>query len=92
MPKDQGGLGILDLEKMNIALLAKWIWKIFNEDGIWQQILRKKYLQKQTLCQAVTKNGDSHFWQGLMKVKISFGNIAKFGLGMEPKQVFGRIN
>jgi hypothetical protein len=49
MPKDQGGLGVLDLEKMNIALLSKWLWKLFNEDGIWQQILRKKYLQKQNL-------------------------------------------
>jgi hypothetical protein len=48
--KDQGGLGILDLEKMNIVLLAKWLWKLFNEDGMWQAILRKKYLQKQTLC------------------------------------------
>jgi hypothetical protein len=50
MPKDQGGLGVLDLEKMNIALLPKRLWKLFNEDGIWQQILRKKYLIKQTLC------------------------------------------
>lgn len=24
-PKDQGGLGVLDLKKMNEALLAKWI-------------------------------------------------------------------
>jgi hypothetical protein len=42
MPKDQGGLGVLDLEKMNISLLAKWLWKLFNEDGIWQKNLRKK--------------------------------------------------
>jgi hypothetical protein len=34
IPKDQGGLGVLDLEKMNIALLAKWLWKLFNEHGI----------------------------------------------------------
>ena len=35
MPKDQGGLGVIDLEKMNIALLGKWIWKLENEEGIW---------------------------------------------------------
>jgi hypothetical protein len=28
------GLGVLDLEKMIIALLSKWLWKLFNEDGI----------------------------------------------------------
>lgn len=42
LPKDQGGLGILNLDLMNISLLAKWLWKLFNEYGIWQQILRNK--------------------------------------------------
>ena len=32
-PKDLGGLGILDLEIMNIALLSKWLWLFFNERG-----------------------------------------------------------
>jgi hypothetical protein len=72
MPKDQGGLGILDLEIMNIALLSKWLWNFFNEDGIWQKILWKIYLQKQTLYHAVVKHGDSHFWQGLMEIKHLF--------------------
>jgi hypothetical protein len=44
LPKDQGGLGILDLDIMNIALLSKWFWKLVNTTGIWQQILEKKYL------------------------------------------------
>jgi hypothetical protein len=88
MPKDQGGLGVLDLEKMNIALLAKWLWKLFNEDGIWQKILRKKYLQKQTLCHAVTKNGDSHFWQGLMEVKKFFWQHCKIQIGDGAKTSF----
>jgi hypothetical protein len=34
-PNDQGGLGILNLKIMNIALLAKWVWKLFNEKGEW---------------------------------------------------------
>lgn len=33
-PKDLGGLGVSDLELMNIALLAKWLWKLFNVDGL----------------------------------------------------------
>jgi hypothetical protein len=54
---------------MNIPLLAKWLWKLFNEDGIWQRILRNKYLCLKTLGQVEVKPGDSHFWQGLMEVK-----------------------
>jgi hypothetical protein len=31
------------------VLLSKWLFKLMNEDGQWQQILRKKYLTNQTL-------------------------------------------
>jgi hypothetical protein len=60
----------------------------FNEYGIWQKILRKKYLQTQTLCQAVTKNGDSHFWQGLMEVKKFFWQHCKVQIGDGAKTIF----
>jgi hypothetical protein len=32
-PKDQGGLGIQDLEVKNIALLGKWLFRLLTEDG-----------------------------------------------------------
>lgn len=48
-PKDQGGLGISDLEKRNIALLTKWLQKLFNDHVLWQEILWKKYLETQIL-------------------------------------------
>ena len=35
-PKDQGGLGIHDLNVKNSALLGKWLFKLLTEDGIWQ--------------------------------------------------------
>jgi hypothetical protein len=81
MPKDQGGLWVLDLEKMNIVLLSKCLWKLFNEDGIWKKNLRRKYLQKQTLCHAVAKNGDSCFWQGLLEIKHFFWNYCRVQVG-----------
>jgi hypothetical protein len=40
-PKDLGGLGVLNLELMNISLLCKWLWKLENEEGIWQTLLKK---------------------------------------------------
>jgi len=45
LPKDQGCLGILNLEAQNACLLSKWLYKLINEDEIWQQLLRKKYLK-----------------------------------------------
>jgi hypothetical protein len=39
-PKDQGGLGIQDLEVKNTALLGKWLFSLLTEDGVWQTLLR----------------------------------------------------
>ena len=43
LPKDVGGLGIINLEMMNIALLAKWFWKMETEEGLWQDVIKIKY-------------------------------------------------
>ena len=50
-PKDQGGLGIHNLELKNIALLSKWLYHLLTTDGTWQQILRNKYLGTKPLVQ-----------------------------------------
>ena len=75
-PKEQGGLGIQNLELKNIALLSKWLYHLLTTDGTWQQILCNKYLGTKPLVQVHWKNGDSHFWASLMKVKNDF---LKFG-------------
>jgi hypothetical protein len=69
------------LDLMNIALLSKWIWKLFNGSGLWQTILKEKYLRGKTLRQVSYRNGDSHFWQGLLEVKTLFLNCCKFQIG-----------
>lgn len=33
-PKDMGGLGVLNLELMNISLLGKWLWKLENSGDL----------------------------------------------------------
>jgi hypothetical protein len=71
-PKEQGGLGIHNLKIKNIALLSKWLYKLLTSDGTWQQILRIKYLGSKPISQVQWKNGDSHFWASLMKVKQDF--------------------
>jgi hypothetical protein len=79
-PKDQGGLGIQNLEIQNVCLLSKWLFKLINEDGLWQTILRNKYLSNQTIGKVERKPGDSHFWTRLMKVKDNFLRFGSFQL------------
>ncbi|WVZ54481.1 hypothetical protein U9M48_005268, partial [Paspalum notatum var. saurae] len=78
LPKDQGGLEILNLEAQNACLLSKWLYKLINEDGLWQQLLRKKYLKNKTIGEVFWKPGDSHFLSGLMKVKNQFMDLSAF--------------
>jgi hypothetical protein len=68
-PRSVGGMGIIDLDIQNKCLLSKWIFKLLNEDGVWQQMLKKKYLKGKTLSQVERRKRDSHFWSGLMEVK-----------------------
>ena len=43
-PISQGGLGVRLIEKVNKALLGKWLWRVGEPDGrLWRQILISKY-------------------------------------------------
>ena len=70
------------MEVKNRCLLSKWLYRLLVEDeGMWIQILRNKYLHTKTLAQVTPKPTDSPFWKGLMKVKVAFFNRTKFVLG-----------
>ena len=38
-PREQGGLGIQNLDLQNKCFLSKWLYKLCNEDGMWQKLL-----------------------------------------------------
>jgi hypothetical protein len=48
-PKNQGGLGIHDLDVKNTILLSKWLYKLLTIDGTWQQIQCNKYIHSKPL-------------------------------------------
>jgi hypothetical protein len=50
-PIDQGRLGIHDLQVKNTALLGKWLFKLLTEDGMWQTLLKRKYVGSKALSQ-----------------------------------------
>ena len=77
-PKEQGGLGIQNLDIQNKYLLSKWLFKLCNEEGIWQELLRNKYLKNKTLGQVNKKPGDSYFWTSLMGVNDNFLSLGRF--------------
>jgi hypothetical protein len=71
-PKDQGGLGIEVLDIKNQCLLRRWLFKLLNEEGVWQEFLQNKYLHSKSLIEVSVKPNFSPFWKGLMKAKDDF--------------------
>ncbi|WVZ85042.1 hypothetical protein U9M48_032004 [Paspalum notatum var. saurae] len=80
MPKEQGGFVIRNLEIQNICLLSKWFYKLINEEGVWPNILKTKYLRGKAIGEVQWKPGDSHFWSSLTKVKEHFLELSSFSL------------
>lgn len=70
--KKKGGLGIKDLKRMNISLLCKWWWKLEREGGLWQHIVKYKYMQNKTIHEVEHRLSDSPMWADLLKVKIVY--------------------
>jgi hypothetical protein len=76
-PKDCGGLGILNSRKMNVALMLKWVYKLYqNDNPIWKHILRAKYNSVDDIF-ADSGRGGSQFWRSLHKIKHLFKLGAK---------------
>ena len=44
MEKNEGGLGLRSLSKLNKALLSKWSWRFANErDSLWRLVISSKF-------------------------------------------------
>ena len=69
------------LELKNKCLISKWLFKLINEEGVWQELIHNKYLYSKTLSQVIAKPMDSPFWKSLMKTKEDFFMRGSFTIG-----------
>jgi hypothetical protein len=77
-PKEVGVLGILNTRHMNIALMLKWVWKLYhNADGLWADLIRAKYLGEHDLFSPLVPTKGSQFWNSIQRVKWYFKLGAK---------------
>jgi hypothetical protein len=60
------------LHKQNISLLCKWWWKLDTEQGLWQDIVRPKYLRNKSVANVTAKFNDSPCWKSLLKIKSTY--------------------
>jgi hypothetical protein len=67
--KKKGGLGIKNLRKLNVSLLCKWWWLLETENGLWQDIVKLKYVKGSHVALIKNKMSDSLVWSDLMKIR-----------------------
>lgn len=54
---------------MNLSLLCKWWWRLETEDGIWQSLIKNKYIKDKMISNVPPRVDDSPVWKDLMKVR-----------------------
>jgi hypothetical protein len=80
LPKDEGGLGVLNLTTQNEALLLKNLHKFFSKvDTPWVQLVWEKHYQNGKLPSHIKKRG-SFWWRDNLKLLDSFKGMASVSL------------
>jgi hypothetical protein len=68
-PKEFGALGILNTRYMDITLMLKWIWKLYQKaEGLWADLIRAKYLGTSNLYSREVSVCGSQFWNAIQKL------------------------
>lgn len=62
-------MGIKDVRKLNVSLLCKWWWGLENENGMWQDIVKVKYLNGKPIGSVKPRTIDSPVQSDLLKIR-----------------------
>jgi hypothetical protein len=75
VPKEEGGLGVIDLEKQNKALLMKNLDKFYNKKDIpWVSMIWEKHYGNGKLPNSTRKG--SFWWREILKLLETFKSFS----------------
>ncbi|WVZ51620.1 hypothetical protein U9M48_002747, partial [Paspalum notatum var. saurae] len=60
---------VMSIKRSIVSFEQKALYKLLNEDGAWQELIKKKYLYHKSITQVYKKPRDSQFWFGLKGVR-----------------------
>jgi hypothetical protein len=80
LPKDKGGLGVINLRLQNDALLMKHLSKFYNKvDVPWVRLVWSKYYTNRV--PHATRELGSFWWKDVLRLNMLFRGVAKCELG-----------
>lgn len=80
--KEDGGLGLKDIEDFNMALLAKQVWRLITKPNIlMSKVVKAKYFSDSKIFKETTKTRDSWMWRSWNEAKtlLKDGSCWKVG-------------
>ncbi len=81
--RKDGGLGVLDLQAMNLALLSKWWWRFFSDTSSqWGRLVKCLYYSRRRLLwEGTSFRPFSQWWQGVLRTREIFKCGVSFQIG-----------
>ncbi|RHN63454.1 putative reverse transcriptase zinc-binding domain-containing protein [Medicago truncatula] len=77
-PKSKGGLGVRDVKMVNLSLMAKWKWRMLQDElPLWKTVLREKYGENTSMI--FSEEGTrwprfaSGWWKELKTLEVGLG-------------------
>jgi len=70
LPKDEGGLAILDIKARNSSFFAKLLWNIhMKSDSLWIQWVDHYYISHASIWSLDAKKTDSPLWKSIFSLR-----------------------
>ncbi len=80
-----GGLGFRELQKFNIALLAKQFWRLIHyKNSLLFKVFSPKFFPNGNILEAFDQHRESYAWRSILKAKklILAGSSWRVGDGL----------
>ncbi|XP_026396097.1 uncharacterized protein LOC113290728 [Papaver somniferum] len=82
--KEEGGLGLMNLEKFNDAIITNMGWRMLQQpDSLGTQIMQAKYFSEDDIMHISTnpKPTDSWVWKGILSGIENIQRIGRWEIG-----------
>ncbi|KAJ9535894.1 LOW QUALITY PROTEIN: hypothetical protein OSB04_un000950 [Centaurea solstitialis] len=73
---EDGGLGVGSLKAQNIALIAKWWWRFYTDDGgLWKAVIRAFHGPSGSLSSSFGGRKQAGLWRYICRIQMDLSKV-----------------